>query len=58
MLMLAVIVRESGRSGIPKTAMIEAIWPGVLDRPVEPGDDSIGCGRVIASQRVARTRAR
>ena len=38
--MLAVIVRESGRSSIPKTAMIEAIWPGVLDRPVEPGDDS------------------
>jgi len=35
-----VIARESGRSSIPETVAIETRGRGVLDRPVEPGDDS------------------
>jgi hypothetical protein len=35
--MLAVIVRECGRSSIPETLMIESRGRGVLDRPVKPG---------------------
>jgi hypothetical protein len=37
---LAVIAREGGQSSIPETAAIEPRSRGVLDRPVEPGDDS------------------
>ena len=36
----AVIVRESGRSSIPETLMIESRGRGVLDRPVKPDDDN------------------
>jgi hypothetical protein len=36
----AVIVRESGRSSIPETLMMESRGRGVLDRPVKPGDDN------------------
>jgi hypothetical protein len=36
----AVIVRESGRSSIPETLMIESRGRGILDRPVKPDDDS------------------
>jgi hypothetical protein len=35
----AVIARESGRSSIPETLMMESSRRGVLDRPVKPGDD-------------------
>jgi hypothetical protein len=35
----AVIVRESGRSSIPETLMMESRGRGVLDRPVKPDDD-------------------
>jgi hypothetical protein len=37
----AVIVRESGRSSIPETLMIESRGRGVLDRPVKPDDDGL-----------------
>ena len=30
----------TGRSSIPETVVIESISRGVLDRPVEPGDDT------------------
>jgi hypothetical protein len=41
--MSAVIVRESGRSSIPETLIIESRGRGVLDRPVKPDDDRFGC---------------
>ena len=34
-----VIARESGRSSIPETAVIQSRRLGVLNRPVKPGDD-------------------
>jgi hypothetical protein len=34
-----VMPRESGASSIPETAVLEPMGRGVLDRPVEPGDD-------------------
>src|SRR6185369_9262652 len=40
-----VIVRESGRSSIPETAVIERKSRSVLDRPVKPDDDGGGCAR-------------
>jgi len=36
----AVIARESGRSSIPETPVLEPRRRGVLDRRVKPGDDS------------------
>jgi len=36
----AVIAREGGRSSIPETPVMESRSRGVLDRPVEPDDDS------------------
>ena len=30
----------SGASSIPETFVLERMGPGVLDRPVEPGDDT------------------
>jgi hypothetical protein len=35
----AVIARESGRSSIPETLVMESSRRGVLDRPIKPGDD-------------------
>jgi hypothetical protein len=34
----------TGRPSIPETAVIEPRNRGVLDRPVKPGDDNLGCG--------------
>ncbi|MFT5552363.1 MAG: hypothetical protein ACI9P3_001769 [Bradyrhizobium sp.] len=39
-----VITRESGRSSIPETAGLEPRGRDVLDRPVEPRDDSVEWG--------------
>src|SRR5215468_9236501 len=44
--------RESGASSIPETAVLERISHGVLDRPVEPGDDTdvlAGCRLLVAT---------
>jgi len=37
----AVMPRAGGASSIPEASAIEAMSRGVLDRPVEPGDDSV-----------------
>ena len=45
---LAVIARESGRSSIPETPVLEPRSLGLLDRPVAPGDDSGELARAVA----------
>jgi hypothetical protein len=48
-----VIACEGGRSSIPETVVIEPMGRGVLDRPVESGDD--GGGRDKASPSRSRS---
>src|SRR6266404_202618 len=43
-----VIVRESGRSSIPETAVMESRSRGVLDAPVKPGHDGSLCSSTNA----------
>jgi hypothetical protein len=35
----AVMLRESGASSIPEASRLSTTVSGILDRPVEPGDD-------------------
>src|SRR5690242_6258704 len=50
----AVMLRESGASSIPETAVLEPMSRGVLDRPVEPGDDINDCERSALLLRLPR----
>src|SRR5690349_22507050 len=47
----ALMPRESGASSIPETSVLKWISRGVLDRPVEPGDDIGLGGNRMASHR-------
>jgi hypothetical protein len=40
-LYLIIIARESERSSIPETAVVETIGLGVRDRPIKSGDDGL-----------------